>query len=582
MRNEFIISNIFSQSWNRFTKINADYLEPNILCNGDFGCYNGLKIIVDGFVIPRNSVFMDYKTDNQYELIGKLYIKYGNKIGLYIKGFFCIVIISQNEISIINDIHSVKRCFICKKGTDYIISNSLADLKPIVGFEIDFNAAATHALMQHFVLGKTMFEGVSYSMPASFIHIQHNAIFINQYLGPFYFAELKRSKISHTDFYDVFKETITNYCNYFQPHSISATLTGGRDTRTILSALISLGIKPNCFTFGMPTGIDVITAKEVARKCRLNFSNHYIDPLTPEAYSTLVDEIIKINNPFIHIHRAHRLDAIKKEKQLLGGSLDMVFVGAMGGDYIMGEGFNDYIITEFIRRFLTETTPKVQIISDVLSKHYAYFDDYTIDSILSLLSLFGLEHNLFDKQTEFNLVHNLIGSTHDIQDINLFMEHANYVIAPFMDIDVMEALFSSNLSLFSNNRHTKNPFRRLRGGELQCGMIKHFTPDLADINFANQYSANDVLGNRFRYVIKRIYLHSLKIKSKPTFVYSDWFLPFVKKEMDEIDPVFNEFYDIQLMRSNFLSANHQTHEGYWHKYTNPITLNRYYKHNHNQ
>ena len=253
----------------------------------------------------------------------------------------------------------------------------------------------------------------------------------------------------------------------------------------------------------------------------------------------------------------------------------MVFVGAMGGDYIKGEGFNDYIITEFLRLFLTGTESEVVLIKKILEKHFIEPEKEIINYLNGLLSNMNLEYGVFNKSVEFNLVHNLIGSTHDIQDINVFMEQAKYVIAPFMDRDVMEALFTSPYSMFSNTRHTKNPFKRLRGGELQSIMIKEFSPALAELNFANQYSPNDILGNRVLYVLKRMYLHTFKIKSKPTFSYREWMKDYVLNEVKKNNSYIESFYYYDTLIDSLKNQMHFQSEGYWHKYTNPITLSMY-------
>jgi hypothetical protein len=187
----------------------------------------------------------------------------------------------------------------------------------------------------------------------------------------------------------------------------------------------------------------------------------------------------------------------------------------------------------------------------------------------------GLSYGIFNKTVEFNLVHNLIGATHDIQDINIFMEYGKQVVAPFMDIDVMEALFTSPFSMFSNTRHTKNPFKRLKGGELQSRLIKEFSPALAEFNFANQYSPNDIIGNRLLYVLKRLYLHAFKIKSKPTFTYGNWMKEFVSNEVETNKDYINAFYDYDALTEMLEKQTHLQHEGYWHKFTNPITLSMY-------
>jgi len=469
--------------------------------------FGEIRVLLDGYVVPRMSIFDEFKQYGQCELIYRLYTRYGEDFPNFIKGFFSILVVDLNGLLLCNDRHSVQRFYICQRANSYFITNSLDLLKPFHAFQLRPEAGGIQATLQHFVLGACMFEGIEYSTGATLLKVGKNLKKTTYWKGES-LQKLKKDSKEKNSVIEVFVKGIEHHLNYLQPKNISLTLTGGRDTRSILAALLHLGVSPHCFTFGYPSGTDVVTARKVSQAANLAFSNHYIQKLDPLVYGELINRIIQHGNPSIHIHRAHRLDAIMKEKETIG-DIDAVFVGAMGGDYIMGEGFNDYIITEFLRKYLTEKEDEDLTIRDIFDKHFVRYDQSMIEYLKSFLRAFGLSYQIFDKDTEFKLVHNLIGCTHDIQDIALFTAYSSFVIAPFMDIDFMEALFGSTYSLFSNDRHTKNPFKRLRGGELQCYLIRHLAPLLAGVEFANQYTANDVLGNRLRYVMKRLYLHVL-------------------------------------------------------------------------
>ena len=147
-----------------------------------------------------------------------------------------------------------------------------------------------------------------------------------------------------------------------------------------------------------------------------------------------------------------------------------------------------------------------------------------------------------------------------------------------MDIHFLEVLFQSPFSMFSNDRSSKNPLNKLKGGELQANLISSLYPQLADIPFGNLYSPKDLLGNRFIYLMKRLYLHFLKVKNTPTFTYDEWFHAFVRLGLSNINAELTRFYDFHSMQKALENQNHPTQEGYWHKYTNPVLLSLYLKH----
>ena len=188
-----------------------------VLSNKKMFEVNGLKVIIDGFVIPRNQVFNEYRSVSQYDMVLSLFMKHGVNFGRYLKGFFCILIAEAERITIINDIHSVKRCYISKIKQDYLISNDITALKPFSGFKIDPMAPAVQALLQHFAGGLTMFEDIGYSAPASVIKISHDRIESDKYYESSDFIKLNRGMVSENDFHEVFRNSINNYIEYIKP-----------------------------------------------------------------------------------------------------------------------------------------------------------------------------------------------------------------------------------------------------------------------------------------------------------------------------------------------------------------------------
>lgn len=559
-----------------FEKNTANYyIYTNKSCQ--FYHIKNFSIYIEGYIVPRNNIYEDYCHLSKNELIVALIEKYESDFIKHIKGFFLLLILRNGRLELYNDIHSVKRFFIGEENQVSIVSNDITILKRIFKPKFNSYAPALFAVFQHFVNGQTLLQNVYYSLPATKLTFDKNGLRQYQYLSNNYFEKLPKNKTTENQFHDIFLKSISNTLDYLKISSLSLTLTGGRDTRSILATLLYLNEEPRCFTFGYPTGIDVIVSQNLAKECSLSFSNHDIDQLNTLTYKQLVDEIINRQDVFVHLHRAHRLDAIKKEAAEFSFNLDAVFVGAMGGDYIMGGHFNDYIITEFIRRYLFGNEDLDALIIEILEKHFVVHDANTVSFIKEQLKLLNLEPNRFDKSAEFSLVHRIIGCTHDIQDINVFFTYSKHVVAPYMDLDVMEALFSSPLSLFHNSRHTKNPIKRLRGGELQSSVIKKYSPLLASIPFANRYTANDVLGNRLLYLLKRTLLELTKPANKPTFSYGDWFADLIKHHLFNNEQFgLTNVYNMSAIKETLFNNSHETHEGYWHVYSNPVMLNLYY------
>lgn len=539
---------------------------------------NDLIIYISGFIIPRHFVIEEFKNFKSHELIDYLFKKYNQNFIDYIKGNFCVVLVHKDEAFVLNDIHSISRFYYWNSSDEFLVSNSFRIISEnIRETELNKKIFALMALFQHQINGETLLKNVIYSEGATIIKIS-NKFRVDTYWNIEKFTKEILPKKSLDSFIKVFNSVIKDYIEYFDDSNknILLTLTGGRDTRSILTSLLNNKIRPTVFTFGDPQGLDVVTSKRIADQLKLDFHNPYIEELNGNVYGNLVNEIIDFENQFIHLHRAHRLDAIKQEKKILK-SIDTLFMGAMGGDYIKGVSFNDYIISEFVRRYLFENKKRIDLISEILDKHFVVYDnDLLYELELYVKNLDFINKDDF-KVNELLLAYKLIGCTHDIQDINIFSQFADKVILPFMDVDIIESLFQTDYSLLSNNRASKNILKKISGGELQARLILSLYPILGDIPFANQYTAKEVLMNKYLYLLKRIYKHFFKVKRVQTFPYGSWFFEYVDNNLNSLNSKISDYYDLAKMKKALNVEIHSDKEGYWHKFTNPIFLSNYYK-----
>jgi hypothetical protein len=539
----------------------------------EFKRINDLVIYIRGYVLPRHSILQSVKGCSEIELIARLFNEHGQDFIHYLKGSFIILLIANDEIKLYNDYQSLEKFFLLRTSKELIISNNVLLINKLHKLELNPLYPAIQALFQHSVAGITLFEDLQYSEYATILRLDHEAK-LEKYWTPHHLINNNRDLYSIEDLIVFFREIIHDYLLFLKPLKVSLTLTGGRDTRSVLAALLSLNVVPHSFTFGNPKGTDVNTAWNICSSLELPFSNHYIGELTKNLYDNLVFDILKFGNPLVNLHRAHRMDAIKKEHSE-SGQIEMLFVGAMGGDFIKGVSFNDYIVTEFMRLYMFSNKDAESLIKEVLSKHNVKFDDELIYKLIGIInSLEYLDRHNF-KKSEFLMAHNFIGALHDTQDLFIFSQYADRVVAPFMDIDFFEALFQSRFSLFDNYRSSVNPVLKLKGGEFQASLINSLYKPLAYLPMANRYKPIDLLENQYLYFLKRVYLKIRHPKTKPTFSYDTWFKDFIEAAFSTETDWLERFYDLEQLICGLNGTNHQTTEGYWHRYSNPVMVLRW-------
>ena len=56
----------------------------------------------------------------------------------------------------------------------------------------------------------------------------------------------------------------------------------------------------------------------------------------------MLTEYIVLGNSLVNLHRAHRLHAVEQEIKT-NPETEMIFSGFMGGDYVKGLSYDDYI-----------------------------------------------------------------------------------------------------------------------------------------------------------------------------------------------------------------------------------------------
>lgn len=524
-------------------------------------------IIIEGFIVPRNSIFNDYFNLDKYLLVADLYRKYDINFVNYIKGNFNIIIIDGSKFFLFNDHLSLRKFFYYTERDFFIFSNNINNVIKYTNGDLNIDSLIIHTLYQHFLKGKTVYNNVFYSQPASSVHFVKEICFY-KYWDSKSLITLERDDISSEEISYLITLIINNYIKYLKPQRIGLTLTGGRDTRIILSTLMKLGYHPYSYTFGDNKSADVVSSREMAQGLGIEFDNICFENINSKWYQTLTAEIIKIGNSMVHIHRAHRLDAVKNVK-MYNSNIDMIFVGSMGGDYIKGAHLDDYIITKFARQWHFLKDQKNEVIIEILKENFLSEEFIDISKIRMIIDELNLDVNDI-KHLEFKYVHNIVGCLHDTQDIAIFNEYVDYIIAPYMDIDFLYKLFSSKNNLFYNYQSVNKILKKYEEGKFQISLINNLFPALMNYSFAQKYKPKDLLGNKLIYFLKRaFYQVSYKYQYVPNFKYDDWFKNYVKDNINYIDQM-KDIYNRDKVIYNIYHTKHKETEGYWHKYSNII------------
>ena len=572
--------------WIILSKKNKDSNEFNSLYKGDYFyfyynhknavLFDDVVIYIDGWVMPRGHCYSKYSHLNMHEFIHLIYIEYNDSITNFIKGNFNIIIASKNKILVLNDRLSVKKFFyhIDSSTKEFMISNNINAIRDNKNFNLSYTSIALHALMHHYIDGRTMYEELFYSKNATKLTIVNNAISLGEYWKIHQLLEKNIIDLDTKEFALAYDEILNNIIKYLKPINPAMTLTGGLDTRTILAALLKNNIKPISYTFGDSNSEDAVAAKNVASCFDLKYDCHEVNNPNLDDYQKSSNQISEIGNSMINLHRTHRLQAIKKQLNKTS-NIDMIFVGSMGGEAIRGLHFDDLIVTKFYRLWMQKKDNIDNLIKETLIENFIDIKKIDLDEIKSIL----LKQDYFGdsyKKNEFHILFHLTASIHDVQDIEIYSNYVKFPVPIFMDIDYLNLLFSTKYNMMHKNNTSKNPLNRLDIPYLNSHIIYYLNEELSKIPFNYQYSPYEyVKQGKIIYFLKRVYRRLFTKVMPPTYPYDEWYAKYLLNEFSEIPDKFLELFDFKKMKKSLNYGAHKKNEGYWQKYTNILGVYKY-------
>jgi len=532
------------------------------------------RLFIDGYIIPRLSVYSEYKNIDQHDLVGILYLKYGLNFIQYIKGVFTIIFFTGNKLYIFNDRHGLQKYFIYQSSNKFIISNSMKFISENVNLTFSKENAATFCLLDHFMDGSTMFEEVMVNKPASIL-IFKDDIKLYTYWQP---QELFNHTFREQNFEilaETWKKLTSCYIEYLKPSQISLTLTGGNDSRMILAGLLANDVKPNTFTFGNPASSDGVIAKQIANKLNIPHNIYYVKSPSNKWFADYANKIISCGNSLVNIHRAHRMDAIEQEK-IKNSKTDMLFTGLVGGEYIKEPAYNNIVIPLLFKWFVKNKNPK-SIMEEIKSSlinigfNMLNVDISMIYEKIKSISEYG--EGINEKQKKFVYTYHYYAAAHHFQDSKIFAGYVDYVVNPFMDVEFLE-LLSSYPGWYIHKNATL--VDKIWSSYFLIKITDILAPELSDIPYAKkgEYTGNDLLGNPFLYLLKRglYFIQHVQNKYPRNFPMGQWLYDFCKHQLIEMHPQIVELLDINVLKNKLETIKEELSEEIWHVITNPINL----------
>ncbi|MFM7667106.1 MAG: hypothetical protein ACKO7D_02845 [Bacteroidota bacterium] len=366
------------------------------------------------------------------------------------------------------------------------------------------------------------------------------------------------------DLIEILINLIEDKISGLKDHEIGLTLTGGFDSRIILSVLLYLKRKPICFTYGDERNRDIIIAKQICKQFNLKFVHTVNQKIDADWYDKWVDETIIRGKGNAHLHRAHRTASI--QEFVAENPIKLLFTGHFGGESIRGLSYNNYFSSSYFEDF--NENRHIVTIKSVLKNYFVKTStDSELDTIQNEISKLSWMAESKNERT-FYFLYDLVANIHHQQDIEIFKTYVPNVVPVFMTNEFQNVLVKSP---FHYSRRSKGKLAKLKHPELYYLLLKHFEPKLMEIPLTNGYKPSMYQKGILYYGFIRFYNKIFKkIKNHPSFKYDDWYVDYVKMKSHEISDEIWQIFDKENYFKALDESQHESNEGYWHKFSNPI------------
>lgn len=538
-------------------------------------------IYIDGFVLPRLACHKELRHLDQNDLVRTLLVKYGQDFVAYLKGVFCLVILTPSGFQVYTDRHSVNNFLVYQQGGQFIVSNSLELIAKSYKLEPDLENAAVFTLLSHFVDGATQFKNLRTSTAAGSLRYQGETLESSNYWHP---LDLLNPARSVTDqpfehYAQVWQELAGQYLEFLKPERVSLTITAGNDSRMALSALLSLGVKPHTFTFGNPQSYEAVISALVAQAAGLEHKVYFVDEPNSKWMNKRSKDIIEMGNSLISIQRAHRYDAYESEHLVQPGR-SMIFTGLMGGEYIKKPPPNSAALNPLLY-YLAKNPDMGALagrISQTLGEKGFKVSSVDIGEIASRLKSFAAPvQGLNRLEQDFIFLYLFYGCAHHTQESRILGSFFAYPVNLFMDVDFLEMLAGSRKWYLNNTR----AYNRLTNSEFLVAITHNLAPQLSFVPYGKkgQYTADDMLNHKLGYTLKRLRYLFKKERNQypPGFKLGAWMTAFAREQLGSLESVLQLMFDMQSLSSQIPVLDYKAGEYQWQVLSNPINLGLNYK-----
>jgi asparagine synthase (glutamine-hydrolysing) len=414
-------------------------------------------------------------------------------------GHYYFVLFHKKEevVNIGNSLFSILPVYYCQTGQHVIFSENAFSLSEYSSHPNISNRFILETVLFNYTLfNQSIIEGLQLLPSNSFISVSRKGIKIEKHtrIESFFSESPKPWKKSLAEIRDLFLERVLKY---FPNEPYYTSLTGGFDSRTLVSAGLFHDRELCSYAFGNPFSKDIKIASELAKVAKILFLDIALDDDYVKSHS------LKCGLEFMHnasgtatFARAHYLYASKQ----LAEKSKYIITGNFGSEIMRAAHNPGAVLSKNLFQLFNSANQEEAIAAiekseeyeslnpDVYEKEWRYLKEE-----LGNLPCFHKDYRMLTQNQKFYVfvIEEVFRKYFGAEMVNQFLHVRNRT--PFLDFDFMKAIFNTQLAGIHSDFFEHNPLKRYKGQVLYAYIIQKAYPPFSTIMTDKSYRPDDLI-----------------------------------------------------------------------------------------
>lgn len=450
---------------------------------------------------------------------------------LFSWGFYLRIDKENSNFSLVNDPFGIYPLFYCTDGSDFLISNDFDGMVKILApVTLNIDGVYDYFLFNYTLKSNTLISEISRLRGFSTIMYEGGKLKITN--APISDLIFGTENCCSGSMAECLRRNIKLNIDDSKP--VKLPLTGGFDSKVILSLLLSSKKGFTSFTFGKKDSADVVAASSIAEMYSLKHETLEMSDDFLSSIDCQIDNFLRFspNAPMLDTLLYYQL--IKEELPKSN-----YVSGIMGGEMIVGPVLISELITTKSAALLTTNLSSSEVLAG-LSSHLADLKIFNrgryktrLESYTESLSVYLQRSGKNNLESVINfLLNETYANFFGVVFANLFSRHN--IINPLVDLDFLRLLFNSKYRF--TKPFSKAPLLHFNSRKLYIELIKSIEPSVLKSRMDRGYNLEDFMTwykfyKPFLNYFKRHYIQS---KNKTKIVSANYLSLLIDKAIREL------------------------------------------------